>query len=360
MRPEAGAHLRGFTLIELLVVMVIIAILTGLLIPAVQSARESSRRALCSNNLRQIGVALHSYHDTSNSLPPGRMKTYDPRYSGPNPPCTSFMVDKSFEIFILPYIEQGGLYNAINQNLTILGAENQTVHTVSVAAFACPSDPASGTPRNLPAGSLTQYGDPDPPGGFHRMVFTSYAGCTGSFEVLALPLPGNGCKISPSAASQNNGCFNDLSPVSYAAISDGTSQTILVAERSTTVLGALDTFQPDTSAKSGWYITGNWGDTLITTFYPPNAHKSVSAASPGVWANAATSQHSGGVNVLMGDSSARFIKETVQSWAVDPASGIPWGASKASGGWWVNVPTAGVWQSLSTRNGGEAIDANAY
>ncbi|SIO46799.1 prepilin-type N-terminal cleavage/methylation domain-containing protein/prepilin-type processing-associated H-X9-DG domain-containing protein [Singulisphaera sp. GP187] len=359
-RPRPRPWECGFTLIELLVVMGIIAILMGLLLPAVQGVREAGRRAQCSNNLRQIGLALQTYHDAVGSFPPGRMKSFDPRFSGNNPPCTSYVIDKSFELYILPFIENVALYNAINQSLTILGAENQTVHTISVAAYACPSDPMSGTARELAPGSLSQYGAPVPSTGAYRMVFTSYAGCTGSFEVLALPLPTNDCKVKSQSAAQNNGCFNDISPISVAGITDGMSQTVMVAEKSTTLLGSVDAIKPWTSAKYGWYVTGNWGDTLLTSFYPPNAHKTVAATVSSAWANAATSLHPGGVNVLMGDGSSRFIKESIQSWALDRTTGIPIGASQDPGGWWVNTPPPGIWQALSTRNGGEAANVDSY
>jgi prepilin-type N-terminal cleavage/methylation domain-containing protein/prepilin-type processing-associated H-X9-DG protein len=351
-RPCRGA----FSLIEVLVVISIISLLIGLLLPAVQSAREAARRAQCSNNLKQFGLALQNYHDTFGSLPPGRIKAYDPRYSGPNPPCTSSIVDKSVEVFALEFLEQNTVYNAINESLAIVGAENSTVHAVAIATFACPSDPISGVARDLNPGALTKYGVPDPA----RMVFTSYAGMIGSLPVLAQPLPSTNCVVPGSLIGQCNGVFNDLSPIRLASVTDGLSNTIFMAEKATTILQELNTLNPQFAAQHGWYITGNWGDTLITSLYPPNACDQVALAATTAWTNSASSMHPGGLNVLMGDGSVRFIKDSIQSWPFNPVSGNPVGASQNGQGAWVNLPPSGVWQALSTRSGGEIVGGDAF
>ncbi len=346
----------GFTLIELLVVISIIALLLGLLLPAVQSAREAARRFGCMDNLKQFGLALHSYHDAFGSLPPGRIKSYDPRYSGPRPPCTSSIVDKSLQVFVLGFMERTALYNAINQSLAIIGSENSTVHSVSVSTFACPSDPTSGRPRDLNPGALTRYGVSDPA----RMVFTSYAGMIGSLPVLAQPLPANNCVVLDSLIAQCNGVFNDLSPINLASVTDGQSNTIFMAEKATAILRGIDALNPQFAARHGWYVTGNWGDTLITSLYPPNACDRVAGVSTSAWTDSASSMHPGGLNVLMGDGSVRFIKDSIQSWPVDPATGNPTGASRNAQGAWVNLPPPGIWQFLSTRSTGEIVGEDVY
>jgi len=355
-RQVPGRSPVGLTLIELLVVISIISLLIGLLLPAVQSARESARRAQCANNLKQFGLALAAYHDTFGCLPPGRIKSYDPRYAGRNPPCTSSIVDKSLEVFAVGFMEGTALYNAINQSLAIVCGENSTVHSIATSTFACPSDPTAGWPRELNPGALTTYGVPDPA----RMVFTSYAGMIGSLPVLALPLPSNNCTVSGQLISQSNGVFNDLSPVRFAAVIDGLSNTILMTEKATTILQELNVAEPQYAAKHGWYITGNWGDTLVTNLYPPNASDRVAMAGLAAWSNSASSMHPGGVNVLMGDGSVRFVKDTIETWPFSQLNGNPVGASLNAHGAWINLPPGGVWQALATRAGGEVVSADAF
>jgi len=349
----------GFTLIELLVAITVISVLIGLLLPAVQAAREAARRAQCGNNLRQIGLALHNYEGVHGCLPPGRMLTYDPRFAGPNPPCTSPAVDKGFLAMLLPALEQRALYDAINQQLSIFGPENTSAHSVAVNVFACPSDPDAGRPRDLNADALVPYA-PDPEGGRQRMVFTSYSGCYGSFAVDAVPREDTDCVAPPAAVGQANGCVNDLSPIRFAAIGDGLSHTIVAAEKSVTRYQRLAAVDPSFPLRHGWYISGNWGDTLFTTFYPPNMGDKVAIAAGYAHMKAATSLHPGGLNALMGDGSVRFIKDSIDTWPFDPFSGQPAGATQNPGGWWENPPPAGIWQALGTRSGGEVVGDDAF
>jgi prepilin-type N-terminal cleavage/methylation domain-containing protein len=344
----------GFTLIEILVVLSIVGLLVALLLPAVQSAREAARRARCSNNLHQIGLAIHNYHDTFASLPPGRFLTYDPRYAGSNPPCTAPAADKSFLLYILPAMEQPGLYNAINQDLTIFGLENTTIHVVVVSSYACPSDPSAGSPNPLPAGALDPYA-PDPPGGRWSMVFTSYSACYGSFRVDAVPRTTNGCRVAGPLLAQADGSFNDVAPIGFASISDGLSNTLFVAEKSTTDAARLAVVYPALSSLQGWYVSGNWGDTLMTTFYPPNPYDKVAALATNALLTSASSRHPDGFNALIGDGSVRFIKDSIQTWPFDPTTGNPSGAVLNPGGWWTSLPSPGIWQALATRAGGEVI-----
>src|SRR4051794_9270105 len=135
--PRTAVRVRqpGFTLIKLLVVIAIIAILIGLLLPAVQKVREAASRAKCANNLKQIGLALHNHHDSRGTFPPGGMQT------GAN--GTSCYTNWAIEI--LPYLEQGDLYKQYNQTALNETANNRAVGQKRVKAYECPSDLIAGT-----------------------------------------------------------------------------------------------------------------------------------------------------------------------------------------------------------------------
>jgi prepilin-type processing-associated H-X9-DG protein len=136
---------------------------------------------------------------------------------------------------------------------------------------------------------------------------------------------------------------------------------MFVSEKAVTLFRALDDqVNPPPSQRFGWYVSGNWGFTLFSAFYPPNMDKRVRLGAGAAHCSSATSLHPGGINALMGDGSVRFITETIQTWPSDPIKGRPVGIKPHKYGWWLNPPPSGVWQALSTRNGGEKVDAETF
>ncbi len=349
---------RGFTLIELLVVIAIIAVLISLLLPAVQSAREAARRAQCTNNLKQIGLAALNYESTTGVLPGGSYSSWDPYHS-------YFSANFSCFVHMLPYFEQAPMYNAVNFNLTRYNLENITIAGVKIASLNCPSDQTDLQPI-LPRAYGWNYGyDVIPTSPVYNQAFTSYGGCSGTY--ISKYYIGISSSNPQQVLSQMNGLIYDDSTVKLAQITDGTSNTFLFGERAKFPLAKVD---PSFAVSDGSWNTGQYYDTMVSTFYPPNlANSSTAIPSTSYYAPAmASSMHPGGLNFGFADGSVRFVKNSISTWTFTMGSHDSYGDSAPDGivfdsyNWLFtnNGAMLGVYQQLSTRNGGEVISSDSY
>lgn len=353
----------AFTLVELLVVIAIIGILVALLLPAVQAAREAARRVSCTNNLKQIGLALHNYHDSFGTLPINMTSGG----SGTTPQGLDTTGFYSWLVPILPFVEQQPLYDSINLNISMsdatgptapymayIGADhpNAEAARTRVPCYLCPSDSNSSTDAMgsaLPA--------PD-----------NYAGNAGWIPFAT------GYDGSRATPGKQNGMIPLVSPgedvgwhvnkISFKNVTDGLSNTVAVAERrindrdwngqsgkndaifsfcagggrTARTLAehrqyCVNTFSPDTALSrphgrawiSGWSLTA----PIYTHVMEPNSRNCHfhSGFVDGNFLTTASSQHPGGVNVVLGDGHVRFVEDSI---------------------------ALNVWWSLGSRDGGEA------
>jgi prepilin-type N-terminal cleavage/methylation domain-containing protein/prepilin-type processing-associated H-X9-DG protein len=371
---------RGFTLIELLVVIAIIAVLIGLLLPAVQSAREAARRAQCTNNLKQLALATASYEGANGSFP---MATGFQFCEAGNI-CLGVSPDVGNTVgplvALLPFYEQMSVYNAWNSQVAIFGDVNSTVDATTINTRFCPSDGSiDGDKWVYKPGEI--YNNLP-----HPMTYSNYRGNWGYWTGIPngnVDPPGSADTPHRIAAIQQfNGVFvtngygaaGELAfaqrrgatrrPVRQAEIRDGTSNTACFSEIAHGLLSKTD-YVPGSYYDWGWWTSGNLGDTCYTHFWPINPQKRVSNNTSidqaGAFINGASSFHPGGINIALVDGSVRFVKESIDTWALDPKTGMPLGVTRDQSVWILSLNAkVGVWQALASINGGEVISANAY
>ncbi len=331
----------GFTLIELLVVIAIIAVLVALLLPAVQQAREAARRASCKNNLKQLGLALHNYHDVFTMFP----------YRQGGPGNTGTRLSGLFGM--LPNMDQATVYNLVPPNLLQVPWNNAPPYMTELPVMLCPSDVLC----------------PKQNGGMGRTCYKFSAGTTSNVDTQNNG-GGDAYGYSP------NGIFGYQSSVRFSDVTDGTSNTVAMAEQSSGGPSPLDvrgntywngissplaclgtavgkSYPPGTTTSGtvGWGYQGSrWLDggslySCITTILPPNGPSCFGGGADAGWGFfTVSSLHTGGAQVLMADGSVHFVSENISTGNLSATQG--------------NSPMnqyGGVWGSMGTKSGGETF-----
>jgi prepilin-type N-terminal cleavage/methylation domain-containing protein/prepilin-type processing-associated H-X9-DG protein len=311
MHRKLAARRPGFTLIELLVVIAVITILIGLLLPAVQKVREAAARIACTNNLKQIGLACHDYHDGRGGLPPGYL-------------ATAFYADGETDTapgwgwaaFLLPYVEQDNLYRQIDFTQPV---QNSLAAQAVVKLYLCPSDSAPAAAFAVPDAFGVPVAQAAPCG---------YAACVGGDE-------------SDTTGPAGLGVFYRNSRTRFTDITDGTSNTILVGERAwANANGVWAGAVPNgvclrgrSNPNPGSGAASSPAATLVLT----HSHLNNATTDTDSGLDDFSSRHPGGSNFLFGDGSVRFLRS------------IP---GDAAGGY---TPDGLIFQAMGTRANGEVI-----
>lgn len=356
---------KGFTLVELLVVIAIIGVLIALLLPAVQAAREAARRMTCSNQVKQLSLSLHNYHDTHQSFPQAAM-----RYKSGNTRLNVFVA-------VLPFMEQQAMYDtytAQTANLDPWWANNDSIFCKAVGPYLCPSDSGrsagGGTADLKPTSYRYSLGDwPDGTGNNKianpRGAFSLYESDSRSMSTMA---DGTSNTIVFSEAIIGNGAGAKLKGAIATTVTMGTTADMSGLTAGTDEPSKAGKFKTNdcwtrvngkeyTGATDGGVMGRRWGDAAplfsgFSTVFPPNKGPSCTTAGGGdhnkQMCVSASSNHSGGVQVGLGDGSVRFTSDTINclsngvTYTTDPIC-VSSGKSNF-----------GVWGALGSVAGGES------
>ncbi|MFN0198525.1 MAG: DUF1559 domain-containing protein [Planctomycetaceae bacterium] len=324
-RPIRGNR-RGFTLLELLVVIAIIAVLASLILPALAAARESARRTQCTNNLRQLGIALHAFHDAKNKLP-----------SGGRPPESSTLRIGAF-VYLLPFIDQTDLWNKYDTSVTWSHVNNLPISSLRVATYECPSSPKHG-------GILDHNPDGDLPAVFNPNIVAvgDYAASLGNDPALATfaaalvpPVLVVGSTSTVSTSSKTtNGMLPKNASIRVGDVTDGLSNTIAIFESA----GRPYLYRRGSQVNSDLTVShlnaGGWVRPASDILFSGSSANGT--AIPGAFINRTNgldvgaqtygalgypsvgtegssqpySHHSSGLNALFGDGSVKFLDEGI-------------------------------------------------
>jgi prepilin-type N-terminal cleavage/methylation domain-containing protein/prepilin-type processing-associated H-X9-DG protein len=314
---------RGFTLIELLVVIAIIAILIGLLLPAVQKVRETAARTKCANNLKQLGLACHHYHDANDKLPPGAVGPLNPSF-----PQYALLKHHGLGTYLLPYLEQSALARQYSWENSWFDPPNQPVVNAQLPVWQCPS--AVG--NRIQDGSLATVTPPMDPQFNGTAACGDYAG----MSAVDAGLVRAGVIPAPGGPLDEKGNYEGVFAVNHTRclldIQDGTTNTIMMAE----CAGRPQLWQGGREVPNVWLSGGPWasrgllwgrGATLDgTAFFGTCAVNCTNNRE-------VYSFHPGGANAVFADGSVHFLKAAID---------------------------IRVFASLATRAGGEVVSAGDY